>query len=83
MKFSTTEGMGQVRGSKYDSKECYKKSLKLVKKERKLPHKMEIGKVIVGLIARANLIFFIVDSQLQVAYVLLMIWYLFSSSIRS
>ena len=48
MKFLTTEGMGQVQGSQYDSRESYNKSLRLTVKERKLPQKMEVGKVIVG-----------------------------------
>ena len=33
MKFPTTEGAGQVRGSQYDSRECYNKSLKPAGKE--------------------------------------------------
>ena len=48
MKFPTAEGMGQVRGSQYDSKECYNKSLRLAEKERKLPQTMEVGKVTMG-----------------------------------
>ena len=40
MKFPTTDGTGQVRGSQYDSRECYKKSLKLAKNE-KLPQMIE------------------------------------------
>ena len=48
VKFPTAKGMGQVRGSQYDSRECYNKSLKLAEKERKLPQKMEVGKVIMG-----------------------------------
>ena len=49
MKFSTVEEMGQVWGSQYDSRKCYYKSLKLAKKEKKWPQKMEVGKIIIGL----------------------------------
>ena len=48
MKFPTKEGIWQVRGSQYDSRECYNKSLKLAEKERNLPQKMEVEKVIMG-----------------------------------
>ena len=48
MKFLTAEGTGKVRGSQYDSRECYNKSLKLSEKERSLPQKMEVEKVVVG-----------------------------------
>ena len=48
MKFLTTEGTRQVRGSQYDLRECYNKSLKVAKKETKFPQKMEVEKVIVG-----------------------------------
>ena len=48
MKFPTTDGTEEVRGSQYDSRECYNKSLKLEEKERRLPQNMEIQKVIVG-----------------------------------
>ena len=48
MKFSTTEGTRQVQGSQYNSREYYNKSLRLAEKERKLPQRMEVGKVIVG-----------------------------------
>ena len=37
MKFPTTGGTGQVRRSQYDLRECYNKSLKLAKKEKRLP----------------------------------------------
>ena len=43
MKFPTTEKTRQVRGSQYNSRECYNKLLKLVEKEKKLPHVMEVG----------------------------------------
>ena len=49
MKFPTVEGTEEVRSSQYDSREYYNKSLKLAEKERRLPKKMDIGKVIVGL----------------------------------
>ena len=42
MKSPTAKGTGQVRGSQYDSRECYNKSLKLAKKEKKLPQMMEV-----------------------------------------
>ena len=48
MKFPTTEETGEVRGSQYDSKECYNKSLKLAEKERRFPKKIEVEKVVVG-----------------------------------
>ena len=37
IKFPTIEGIGQVRGSQYDSRECYNKSLRLAEKKKKLP----------------------------------------------
>ena len=37
MKFPTAEGIGEVRGDQYDSRECYKKSLQIVEKENKSP----------------------------------------------
>ena len=37
MKFLTGEGTREMRGSQYDSKEYYNKSLKLAKKESRLP----------------------------------------------
>ena len=37
IKFPTAEGTGQVRGSQYDSRECYNKSLRLAEKKKKLP----------------------------------------------
>ena len=37
MKFPTTERNGQVKGSQYDSRECYNKSLELDENEKKLP----------------------------------------------
>ena len=40
MKFPTAEEIGQVRGSQYDSREHYNKSLKLVEKENRLPQMM-------------------------------------------
>lgn len=43
MKFPTAEGIGQVRGSQYDLKECYNKLLKLAEKEKKPPQMMEVG----------------------------------------
>ena len=42
MKFPTAEGTGQVRGAQYNSRECYNKSLKLMKKEKRLPQMMEV-----------------------------------------
>ena len=48
MKFPTIEGTKKVQGSQYDSRECYNKSLKLEKKESKLPQRMEVGKIVVG-----------------------------------
>ena len=50
VKFPTTKETGQVRGSQYDSRECYNKSLRLVEKDKKLPHMMEVGRPSVGLI---------------------------------
>ena len=44
MKFPTTDGTGQVRGSQYDSRESYNKSLKLIEKEKKLPQMIEVGR---------------------------------------
>ena len=35
MKFLTAEGTDEVRGSQYDSRKCYNKSLKLAEKERR------------------------------------------------
>ena len=35
MKFPITKGMGEERGSQYDLRECYNKSLKLTEKERR------------------------------------------------
>ena len=49
MKFPTVEGIGQVRGSQYNSRECYNKSLELAEKEGKLPQMKEVGRVSVGL----------------------------------
>ena len=43
MKIPIANGSGQVKGSQYDSRECYNKSLKLVEKEKKLPQMMEVG----------------------------------------
>ena len=37
MKFPTAEGIGHVKGSQFDSREGYNKSLKLAKRKRKLP----------------------------------------------
>ena len=48
MKFPSMEETGQVRGTHYDSRECYNKSLKLAEKERRLPQIMEVGRVSVG-----------------------------------
>ena len=50
MKFPTNNGTRKVWGSQYDSRECYKKSFRLVEKEKKLPYMMEVGKPRVGLI---------------------------------
>ena len=47
MKFPTIEGTGVVRGSQYDLRECYNKSLKLVEKDSRLP-RIEVGKVVAG-----------------------------------
>ena len=47
MKFPTTEGTCEVRGSQYDSRECYKKSLKLAKKDSRL-QRIKVGKVVDG-----------------------------------
>ena len=48
MKFPSMEETGQVRGTQYDSRECYNKSIKLAEKERRLPQIMEVGRVSVG-----------------------------------
>ena len=37
MKFPTAEGTGEVRGDQYDSRECYKKSLRIAEKDNKSP----------------------------------------------
>ena len=47
-KFPTAKGSRQVRGSQYDSRECYNKSLGLVEKEKKLPQVMEVERLSVG-----------------------------------
>ena len=48
MKFLTIKGTNEVWGSQYDLSECYNKSLKLAKKESRLPQRMEVGKVVAG-----------------------------------
>lgn len=42
MKFSTIEETRRVKGTQYDSRECYNKSCKLAKIEKKLPQMMEV-----------------------------------------
>ena len=44
MNFPTVEGTGHVRGSQYDSRKCYNKSLRLAKIEKKLHQMMEVGR---------------------------------------
>ena len=46
MKFPTTEATSKVRGTQYDSRECYNKSPKLAEKENMLPQRMEVGKIV-------------------------------------
>ena len=47
MKFPTTEGIGEVRGNQYNSRECYNKSLWIVEKDNRSP-RMSVGKVVVN-----------------------------------
>ena len=47
MKFLTVEGIGEVRGNQYDSRECYNKSLWIVEKDNRSP-RMSVGKVVVN-----------------------------------
>ena len=48
MKLPTAEGTRQVRGSQYNSREYYNKSLRLAEKKKKLPQMMEVGRLSVG-----------------------------------
>ena len=45
LKFSTTEGIDKVQGCQYDSRECYNKSLKMVKKDSKLL-RIKVGMIV-------------------------------------
>ena len=47
VKFPTSEGIGEVRGNQYNSRECYNKSLRTAKKDCRLL-KMEAEKVAVS-----------------------------------
>ena len=47
VKFPTSEGIGEVRGNQYNSRECYNKSLRIAKKDCRLL-KMEAEKVAVS-----------------------------------
>ena len=46
IKFPTAKGTREVWDSQYDSRECYKKSLKPEEKESRLPQRMEVGKIV-------------------------------------
>ena len=48
MKFPTTDGIGQVRGRPWDSRECYNKSLEQVEKRKELPQTIEVEKTSKG-----------------------------------
>ena len=42
MKFSTAKGTVYVKGCQYESRECYKKALKIAEKKRRLPRTIAV-----------------------------------------
>ena len=53
MKFQTVEGTGEVRGNRYDSKECYKKSLWMAEKDN-TSLRTSVGKVVASSSKRSD-----------------------------
>ena len=50
IKFPIATRIGQVRGKRCDSRECYNRSLELAEKEPELPQAMEVKRISRGLI---------------------------------
>ena len=53
MKFPTVEGIGEVRGEQYDSRECYNKSLRIAERNKRSP-RADMGKAVVNSSKRSD-----------------------------